>query len=196
MVRQEHDHRLVVLTTEDGSARHRAFDFGCGLSIAIAFAGALVSLLAFVHGAFTTHDPSGWTLWLGALGGLLFGTLLPVALTVDRPLRAQVKGRTIRVRVGASWVQVDEGPRIAFDAVHSVVHDGDALTVTTQEPIRVPDPQALAHAELLKALAAWRPAAATADQLEGAMQQQSRLAALQRNSRLSQGRRASEPSQS
>ncbi len=65
------------------------------------------------------------------------------------------RGPSVTVRVGASWLQVADGPRVAFDTV-TLLQTDDELVIAGEHTATVPDPDGEVYAELSRALEAWQ----------------------------------------
>ncbi len=179
-VEQAHDHRVLHVA---GLWSNPAYDpprwsFGCvtllgGGGVALSMVG--LGLTQTGGGPAWTHT-SEWG--LGMQAGLVGSGLVAFLGIALEQIRAMRRGPTVTIRVGASWVQIGDGPRVAFDTVTLLQTEPGVLVVASEHTATVPDPDGEVHDELSRALDAWQTRETADGDGSVAARQQKRLQSL------------------
>ncbi len=138
--------------------------------------GMSIPVLELLMGPARPNHHLAWGFWGVALG---FPMLLPLLFVVFvRPENG------MEVRVGASWLQVDDGDRVSFDTLGSLQWEDDQLTVLASGlPVVFHDPDGRLHRVLRAALDAWSETAPTDEERDEARREHARLRQLKKPER-------------
>jgi hypothetical protein len=178
-VEQAHDHRVLRVAGLRSNPAYGASRKALGLIPLLGAVGVTLSLgswFGLVQFAGRSLAPQ-WTPW--AVVGLGLSVVVTAIGLLWEGVRNRKTGPPVTIRVGSSWLQIDDGPRVAFDTVILLQTEPAVLVIASAHTQTVPDPDGRVHHELARALEAWAEQNGDTDAW-GAAQEQKRLASLTR----------------